>query len=284
MRLAALRFRRRSKHKTAQACVHATGLNTGVGTNALSSVNPAIGINNTAVGFGALKDNTDGFYNTAVGPRALEHNTTGQFNMAIGTEALNLNNANFNLAIGFRVGFLNTTGNHLTGIGAAAMRNNTTGGFNTAIGSDALRENTTTSLNVAVGDAALAVINDGGLGANTALGSIALTALTTGDENVAVGERANSSPMAATTLLWGGALAMALLRAMAIPFSATAGRDEGPDVDNVICVGTQGDPKRRGRLPPNRCFIGHIRGVTTGGPNPAIPVLIDEDGRALRHD
>ena len=46
----------------------ALGLNTGVGTNALSSVNPAAGgINNTAVGFGALRDNTTGFYNTAVG-------------------------------------------------------------------------------------------------------------------------------------------------------------------------------------------------------------------------
>ena len=119
------------------------GLNTGVGVNALSSVNPAAGgINNTAVGFGALRDTTTGFYNVAVGTRALEQNTTGNFNMAIGTEALQRNTANFNLAIGFRVGYLNTTGNHLTGIGAAALRNNTTAGFNTAIGADALRENT----------------------------------------------------------------------------------------------------------------------------------------------
>ena len=59
-----------------------------MGTNALSSVNPAVGINNTAVGFGALRDNTTGFYNIAVGTRALEQNTTGDFNMAIGTEAL----------------------------------------------------------------------------------------------------------------------------------------------------------------------------------------------------
>ncbi len=65
------------------------GLNTGVGVNALSSVNPAAGgINNTAVGFGALRDTTTGFYNVAVGIWALEQNTTGNFNMAIGTEAL----------------------------------------------------------------------------------------------------------------------------------------------------------------------------------------------------
>ena len=117
-----------------------------MGTNALSSVNPAVRNQQYRRGFWCASRQYHGFYNTAVGTRALEQNTTGNFNMAIGTEALNQNNANFNLAIGFRVGFLNTTGNHLTGIGAAAMRNNTTGGFNTAIGADALRENTTTAL------------------------------------------------------------------------------------------------------------------------------------------
>ena len=259
----------------------ATGLNTGVGTNALSSVNPAVGINNTAVGFGALRDNTDGFYNTAVGTRALEQNTTGDFNMAIGTEALQRNNANFNLAIGFRVGFLNTTGNHLTGIGAAAMRNNTTGGFNTAIGADALRENSTTSLNVAVGDAALSVLNDAGEGANTAVGSIALSALTTGIENVAVGRRAlEFLTDGSNNVSVGWRSGDGLTTGSGNTFIGNrAGRNEGPDVSNVVCLGTLGDTQPAGQTTPNRTYIGHIYNTAVGGPFPSLPVIVDADGQ-----
>jgi len=260
-----------------------TSLNTGVGVNALSSVNPAIGINNTAVGFGALKDTTNGFYNTAVGTRALEHNTTGKFNMAIGTEALNQNNANFNLAIGFRVGFMNTTGNHLTGIGAAALRNNTTGGFNTAIGADALRENTTTEFNVAVGDGALSAFN-GTLasdGANTALGSIALNALTSGQENVVVGRRAlEFATSGSNNVVVGWRAGDGLTTGSGNTFIGDqAGRNEGPDVSHVICLGTLGDTQAAGQTTDNRCYIGHIVGVTTGGPSPSLPVVIDQDGQ-----
>jgi Chaperone of endosialidase len=269
-----------------QACPSTCGpgLNTGVGNNALSNVNAAGGgINNTAVGFGALRDTTTGFYNTAVGTRALEQNTTGNFNMAIGTEALNQNNANFNLAIGFRVGFMNTTGNHLTGIGAAALRNNTTAGFNTAIGADALRENTISESNVAVGDSALTSYNGlaaGVDGFNTAVGSIALTALTSGFENVAVGRRAFeflTSGNRNVSMGWrsGDSLTMGSNNTF---IGDQAGRREGPDVSDVICLGTIGDTNG-GEQTANRCYIGHIRGVTTGGPNPAIPVLIDGDGQ-----
>ena len=166
------------------------GGNTGLGVNALNSVIPGTGINNTAAGANALSSNTTGTYNVGIGSGALANNTTGDFNMAIGAEALNQNNGTFNLAIGFRVGYLNTTGRHLTGIGAAAMRNNTTGEFNTAIGADALRQNATSGLNVAVGDSALASFNDNVDGGNAALGSIALTDLATGIQNTAVGRRA----------------------------------------------------------------------------------------------
>ena len=260
----------------------ALGLNTGVGTNALINVNPAAGgINNTAVGFGALRDNTTGFYNTAVGTRALEQNTTGNFNMAIGTEALNQNNANFNLAIGFRVGFLNTTGNHLTGIGAAALRNNTTAGFNTAIGADALRENTISEANVAVGDAALAAYNglDAGIdGFNTALGSIALTALTDGFQNTAVGRRALQFVTTGnnnTAVGWrtGNILTTGDGNTF---IGSLAGSTEGPDVSNVICLGESGDTNG-GEQSDNRCYIGQIFGITTG--NVGSPVLIDFDGQ-----
>jgi hypothetical protein len=166
------------------------GGNTAEGNNALFNVNTAVGINNTAVGSNALRDNTTGHDNVAVGSGALASNITGSFNMAVGTAALLNNTANFNLAIGFRVGFMNTTGNHLTGIGAAAMRNNTTGGFNTAIGADALRENMTGTDNTAVGADALTnnTISD-----NTAVGSEALAASTNSPENVAVGFRSLAS-------------------------------------------------------------------------------------------
>jgi len=183
------------------------GGNTAEGDNALHDVNTAVGINNTAVGFNALTNDTTGAYNVAVGSGALQNNTTGTFNMAIGAEALKNNNANFNLAIGFRVGYLNTTGNHLTGIGAAALRNNTTGALNTAIGADAMRENTTGVNNTAIGSGALQSNTNGG--SNTANGALALVSNNHGSNNSAFGELALESNTAGTfnTALGQGALA-----------------------------------------------------------------------------
>jgi len=259
------------------------GDNTAEGFNALHDVDTAVGLNNTAVGARALSHNTTGSVNVAVGSSALTNNTTGNFNMAIGTEALRDNNGNFNLAIGFRVLFMNTTGVHLTGIGAAAMRNNTTASFNTAIGADALRENTTSEFNVAVGDDALTSFNGTAStdGANTALGSIALNVLTSGQENVAVGRRA------AETLTDGNNNVIVGWRAgdnLTTGDGNTfigdqAGRNEGPDVSDVICLGTLGDTQAAGQTTDNRCYIGHIVGVTTGGPSPSVPVVIDQDGQ-----
>ena len=258
------------------------GGNTGVGINALDSVNPAgNGINNTAVGLNALTHDTTGQYNVAVGSRALENNTTGDFNMAIGTEALQQNNASFNLAIGFRVLFQNTTGRHLTGIGAAAMRNNTNGEFNTAIGADALRENTITNFNVAVGDSAMATFNGTGEAANTALGSIALTALTTGRENVGVGRRALEFMTSGDrNVAVGWRSGDGLTTGDGNTFIGTqAGDFEGPNVSNVVCLGTRGDTQPAGQTTNNRTYIGHIVGVSTGGPFPSVPVIIDQDGQ-----
>ena len=283
----------------AQACptTCGPGLNTGVGNNALSSVNAAGGgINNTAVGFGALRQTTTGFYNTAVGTRALENNVTGNFNMAIGTEALNQNTANFNLAIGFRVGFMNTTGNHLTGIGAAALRNNTTGDQNTAIGADALRENTNGLQNTAVGGAALTNLN--GSNNNTAVGFSALTSLSAGTENVAVGREALRD--LTTGANWNtGVGDQALLRVTTgdhntalgeqagdttttgnnnIRIGAHSGQNEAGTVSDVNCIDSPGDTNG-GQNTPNRTYIGNIVGVATGGPAPSVPVIIDQDGQ-----
>jgi hypothetical protein len=260
------------------------GANTGVGVNALGTVNPAAGgINNTAVGQNALAADTTGQYNVAIGTSALRNNTTGDFNMAIGADSLFNSNGTFNLAIGFRVGFMNTTGSRLTGIGAAALRNNTTASGNTAIGANALKENTTSESNVAVGDSALASYN--GLtadidGFNTALGSIALTALTDGFQNTVVGRRALEFLTSGNNnVVVGWRAGDGLITGNSNTFLGfQAGANEGPDVSNVICLGTRGDTNG-GETTPNRCYIGNIRGVTTGGPNPAIPVLIDQDGQ-----
>jgi hypothetical protein len=261
----------------------AAGGNTGVGINALDSVNPAAnGINNTAVGLNALTNDTTGQYNVAVGSRALENNTTGNFNMAIGTEALQQNNANFNLAIGFRVLFMNTTGNHLTGIGAAALRNNTTAGFNTAIGADALRENTIGENNTAIGADALAqnTIAD----ENTATGAGALSGNTTGDDNTATGAGALLNNVTGHSNTANGVFAL---------FNNTSGDSNIALGDNAglflttgnfnIDIGNPGlaGESRTIRIGNNlqtRTFITGIRGVTTGNAN-AIPVLIDTLGQ-----
>jgi Chaperone of endosialidase len=217
----------------------------------------------------------------AVGSRALENNVSGDFNMAIGTEALQQNTANFNLAIGFRVGFMNTTGNHLTGIGAAAMRNNTTGSDNTAIGADALRENQTSEFNVAVGDAALTLFTTGA-GGNTALGSIALTSLTSGIQNTAVGRRALQNLASGSNNVAVGWRAGQNLTADAnlnTFIGRLAGNNEGPNVDDVICLGEDGDNNGFGNT-GNRCYIGNIRDVTPGnGLLQSEYVIIDNDGQ-----
>src|SRR5881275_577981 len=114
---------------------------TGVGAAALLVDN---GGTNTAVGAGALLNNSDGADNNAVGAFALFNNVSGFFNNAHGRNAL-----------------LNSTGSQNNAMGDDAMFFNTTGSFNTAIGDDALDANVDGNNNVAVGDEAGA-----GLGAS----------------------------------------------------------------------------------------------------------------------
>src|SRR5436853_4537440 len=107
---------------------------TGVGAAALLVDN---GGTNTAVGAGALLNNSDGADNNAVGAFALFNNVSGFFNNAHGRNAL-----------------LNSTGSQNNAMGDDAMFFNTTGSFNTAIGVDALDANVDGNNNVAVGDEA----------------------------------------------------------------------------------------------------------------------------------
>ena len=96
------------------------------------------GIQNTALGLGALQSNTTGSYNTAIGEAALRDNTSGSENMASGQGAL----------------IENSTGSGNTAIGTQALQHNTTGSQNTAYGLGALTSNATGNNNIAIGYAA----------------------------------------------------------------------------------------------------------------------------------
>jgi hypothetical protein len=162
----------------------ATG-NTAIGIGALR--NNTTGVQNTAVGADSLFRNTAGLDNTANGNNALTSNTTGSNNTATGSGALVNNNANNNTAVGADALFRNTAGFDNTANGTNALLSNTVGTQNTASGSGALHENIAGSTNTATGTNAL--FNNNG-NHNTANGVGALQTNTGGSENTAMGGRA----------------------------------------------------------------------------------------------
>jgi hypothetical protein len=236
----------------ASATGTATG-NTAVGRRALKHTTGGIevyhGRNNTAVGDGALYENTTGGSNTATGHTALLFNTTGFGNTAAGVSALRFNTTGSgNTASGYTALGNNVTGYSNTASGEFALASNTSGSFNTASGALALVNNTTGSRNTATGDVALAGNTTGS--ANTAVGNVALLGNTEGDRNVAIGYRAG--------------------------FNVTgANRDdnifisnEGTATDsNRIRIGTQGNQ--------DGTFIAGIHGTTVTGST----VLVTADGQ-----
>ena len=93
------------------------GLCTAVGFQALANANVS-GIANSALGYHALFNNTDGGGNTAIGLQALVDNTIGDGNVAIGNNALSNSTGDNNTALGFNAGSAATTANNLICIGA----------------------------------------------------------------------------------------------------------------------------------------------------------------------
>jgi trimeric autotransporter adhesin len=97
--------------------------------NSITSQHPASGTN-VAVGADALKFNQilptgttlGGIQNTAIGYQALYNNTSSDNNTALGYQAL----------------FSNTTGRTNLGLGPGALFTNSTGDYNTAVGEGAL--------------------------------------------------------------------------------------------------------------------------------------------------
>ncbi len=132
-----------------------------IGTSAGAAI-LSTGVQNTGLGFEALKGTTSGDNNTASGYQALLSNTTGANNTALGWQALGSN----------------TTGNNNTASGLQALLTNTKGSFNTATGHHALRlaDRTTPDAN----------------GWNTAVGYNAGDLITTGQKNVFIGASADA--------------------------------------------------------------------------------------------
>jgi hypothetical protein len=261
------------------------GFNTAVGflslrSDATGNFNTAIGAgtllantadNNTATGAGALLANTTGVHNTADGVFALLTNTAGGDNTATGAFALQNNTTgDFNTAIGVDALFSNTTGSSNTVAGVDALFHNTTGGGNSAFGSGALASNTTAGGNSAVGYQVL-LSNTTGV-QNTAIGVSALSSNTTGQNNTAAGDFALQSNTGSSNTAVGG---QALQNNTTGNNNTVLGFAAGLNVttaSNVICIG------HTGANVDNSCYIGNIRGATTGA-NDAIPVVIDSLGQ-----
>jgi len=141
---------------------------------------------NTAVGYQALKANTEGSYNTAEGFRSLYLNTTGSQNSAQGTYSLFSNTTgSSNSAQGYAPLYSNTTGGSNSAQGAFSLFNNTTGGSNSAQGAYSLFSNTTGSNNSAQGFQSL-YSNTTGIN-NSAQGTYSLKLNTTGGNSSAQG-------------------------------------------------------------------------------------------------
>ena len=82
---------------------------------------------------------------------------------------------------------------------------------------------------------------------NVAVGRRALQFLTGGSNNVGVGWRAGDGVTTGDGNTFLG---------------SQAGANEGPDVSNVVCLGTSGDTQPAGQITDNRTYIGNIHGVS----------------------
>lgn len=115
----------------------------------------AEGLNNTAIGLSALKNNTTGQDNTAVGRNSLLSNTVGSENAVLGAWALDANTiGGRNMAFGAFALTSNIDGGTNVAIGYASLLSHTTGDSNVALGTDSLRLNQTGASNVALGNQA----------------------------------------------------------------------------------------------------------------------------------
>ena len=193
--------------------------NTAVGSWTLQTNS---GQENSAVGVGAMQQNSSGSQNTGIGNMALNINSTGSNNTAIGyaadvltnnlsnataigngakvaasntiqlgnTDVTNVNTSGSLTANGVKIGRGAGNVSTNTAAGSNALSSNTSGVNNTAVGTGALQTNATGGFNTSVGSDALKM-NTGSY--NIAVGSNALKNNTSGDFNTAMGFGSNAS-------------------------------------------------------------------------------------------
>lgn len=110
------------------------------------------GVNNTAIGFSALRTNSSGTGNVAIGSGSMLSNTVGFGNISIGFNTLFSNSTGArNMGIGQQVLVNNSTGSDNVGIGHLSFSSVTTGTFNTGIGTNTAQGLTTGSFNTVIG-------------------------------------------------------------------------------------------------------------------------------------
>ena len=159
--------------KTFSKDITVNGITVGQGKAVV--VNDENGPKNTAIGRGTLSKNT-GLQNTAIGFFSLVENTSGAGNTAIGSNSLQFN----------------VSGGSNTAVGLDALRTNL-GSENTAVGRDALRGSASSSANTAIGYRALrGMSGSGNTGSltgtgNTAVGKDAGINITSGSNNITIG-------------------------------------------------------------------------------------------------
>ena len=264
----------------------ASNTDTQLGTQALSSKQLS-GVNDTALGYQALKSNTTGNGNTATGSQALIGNTIGNNNTATGFGALTTNTtASENTATGFQALYSHAIGSDNTAVGFQALSSQTDGDFNTAFGARTLYSYTTGFGNLAVGNEALSSLTSGE--SNTAVGNACLintsgtvnfnTALgrralfrTQGDQNIGLGFFAGSNLNGGTNNIFIGNVGP-------VPIGSES---------NTIRIGTQipatatvGNPPVQSYPIPahTATFIAGIYGASTSDAGSTTAVVIDMNG------
>lgn len=128
-------------------------------------------LNNTALGMGALQNNTTGVGNTAIGLAALMSNEDGQVNTAVGALALQSNTSGqVNTAVGLSALSANTIGHHNVAIGTSVLENITEGVHNLGLGTNIQGAYDTTSYSITIGCDATPKYRSIGIGHDIAIG------------------------------------------------------------------------------------------------------------------
>ena len=159
-----------------------------IGDNAGEAI--TTGVESVAVGYDALKTNTEANYNTAVGASALEDATDAHSCVAVGRGALAVVTTGvYNIAIGRDAADALTVGERNVAIGAFALDAETTSDQSTAVGYAALGAQANVSNvnanNTAVGYSSGPAITTGRY--NTMIGSHSGMVLSTGNDNTYLG-------------------------------------------------------------------------------------------------